>query len=192
MDLQHVNVKVFAAEPAAVDLADYSAIFNAWIQAQDMEELLVDVADYRHVHHGPGMVLIGHEANYSLDESGGRLGLLYNRKARVGGGPAAALRQAIGSALRAARRLENEHGLRFKADELHIVVNDRLLAPNTAATLTALQPALEAVLAALYAGAALSIERDPEPRERFNLHVSARASLNINDLLQNLSARAAT
>ena len=29
--------------------------------------MLIDVADYRHVPAGPGVLLIGHEANYSLD-----------------------------------------------------------------------------------------------------------------------------
>ena len=44
-----------------------------------MKKLLLDVADYKHVQEGPGIVLIGHEADYSLDLGGGRAGLVYDR-----------------------------------------------------------------------------------------------------------------
>ena len=65
MNIDHVNVKVFAKAP--VDLAAAIPVFHRWIQEGACEELLIDVADYRHVPAGPGVVLIGHEANYSLD-----------------------------------------------------------------------------------------------------------------------------
>ena len=82
--VQHVNVKIFARE-AAINLADATPVFHRWIQERVCEEVLIDVADYRHVPDGPGVLLIAHEANYSLDMAEGRLGLLYNRKAAVGG-----------------------------------------------------------------------------------------------------------
>ncbi len=40
----------------------------------------------RHVPAGPGIVLIGHEGNYSVDNTGNRLGVRYNRKAVLDGG----------------------------------------------------------------------------------------------------------
>ena len=186
MDLQHINVKLFVAEPETVDLEAYAVVFNQWIQAQDFEELLVDVADYRHVHHGPGVLLIGHEADYSLDNTGGRLGLLYNRKAPVEGSPAERLAQALRAALRAARRLEQDQGLQFHTRELLILVNDRLLAPNTEATFAAVTPALTTVLDTLYAGAGYSLSRSLDPRERFNVSVRVEAALGVETLLGNL------
>ncbi len=84
--IQHVMVKVFAREPVSIDLGEAIPIFHRWIQDHVCPELLIDVADYRHVPNGPGVMLIGHEANYSLDMTKGRLGLLYNRK-QAGGGP---------------------------------------------------------------------------------------------------------
>src|ERR1043165_8660714 len=66
MNIQHTNIKFYLEDPEAVNLAEYAAVFNTWIQQQRLEELLIDVADYLHVHNGPGIMLIGHEADYSL------------------------------------------------------------------------------------------------------------------------------
>ena len=82
MNVQHINIKLFIENPETLNLAEYSAVFNSWIQEQRFDELLIDVADYLHVHNGPGIMLIGYEADYSLDNRAGRLGLLYNRKAQ--------------------------------------------------------------------------------------------------------------
>ena len=50
------------------------AVFHQWIRDSVCPEMLIDVADYRHVPAGPGVMLIGHEANYSLDNRENRLG----------------------------------------------------------------------------------------------------------------------
>ncbi len=42
--------------------------------------MLIDVADYKHVQDGPGILIIGHEGDYALDQENGRSGLLYTRK----------------------------------------------------------------------------------------------------------------
>ena len=101
MQLQHINVKLLVKNPAEVDLEPLVPVFHGWIQEQGLEELLLDVADYRHVHAGPGVVLIGHQANYSVDNTDERLGIRYNRKAALNGSNDDALRQAM----RARRRM---------------------------------------------------------------------------------------
>src|SRR3954465_15468889 len=103
--IQHVRVKVFARRPVSID--DAIPVFHRWIQDRVCPEMLIDVADYRHVPNGPGVMLIGHEANYSLDNTKGRLGLLYSRK-QGGGAPQENLSQAFDSAVTACRRLESE------------------------------------------------------------------------------------
>src|SRR5258706_10664559 len=140
MDLQHFNVKLFVDQPETVDLAAFMTVFNGWIQDQATEELLIDVADYRHVQEGPGVVLIGHEANYSLDNAEDRLGLLYNRKAPLPGSNQDRLRQAVRAALLAAQRLAVKPGLKFSGGEAQGGGNDRLLAPQTEEALESAQP----------------------------------------------------
>src|SRR5215217_8367879 len=123
MNVQHINVKFFIENAETVNLADYPAIFNSWIQKHTLQELLVDVADYLHVHHGPGIMLIGHEADYSLDQRAGRLGLLYNRKGQLNGTSLEKLAHAARAALTAAQILEQENGLKFIGSEVQVIVN---------------------------------------------------------------------
>lgn len=191
MNIQHINIKFFLENAETVKLAEYGAVFNFWIQQQRLEELLIDVADYSHVHHGPGIMLIGHEADYSLDNRAGRLGLLYNRKAQLEGSTQENLAQAVRAALTAAQILEKENGLTFNTQEVQVIVNDRLLVPNTAETFAALEPDLRAFFNRLYDGGDYSLAHHDDPRERFTVNIKAETHLNGKSLLKNLSVEAA-
>jgi hypothetical protein len=170
--MQHIHIKLFAEDAAAITLTDAIAVFHRWIQTSAVPGLLIDVADYSHVVNGPGVVLIGHEAYHSLDLAKGRLGLLYQRKAKVDGTDVENLREALQTARAAAALLEQEPEfsgkLRFRQDELAITLNDRLLYPNTDETWAAVEPALRAVLDGY------NLVRNADPRERFEV-VAARA-----------------
>lgn len=175
--MQHVNIKIFA-DRADIQIGDAIAVFHQWIQDSVTPELLVDVADYQHVPDGPGVMLIGHEANYSLDETDGRLGLLYNRKAAVEGDAQAALRQAFDAALNAARLLETvtpfAGKLHFDEGDVEIIINDRLLAPNTDTTWDALRPEIERFFTSLYGEGHVVLEHRGEPRDRFRVGVQRK------------------
>jgi hypothetical protein len=188
MNIQHINIKFYLENPETVNLADYSAIFNTWIQKQRLEELLIDVADYLHVHNGPGVMLIGHEADYSLDNRAGRLGLLYNRKEPLEGTTEEKFNQAIRSALTVAQILEKENGLKFNGSEMQVIVNDRLLVPNTAETLASLEPDLKAFFDRLYSGTEYTLAHNPDPRERFTVSVKTTSNFDVDTLLKNLAA----
>lgn len=191
MNLQHVNIKLYLENPETINLADYAAVFNTWIQKQRLEELLIDVADYLHVHNGPGIMLIGHEADYSLDNRSGRLGLLYNRKEPIEGTAQEKLTQAARAALTVAQILEKENGLKFNGSEVQIVVNDRLLAPNTAETFAALESELNSFFSRLYDGAEYSLSHNDDRRERFTVNVKTESKFNVDALLKNLSVETA-
>ena len=105
IDLQKINVKFYLAEDAVLSPEDAFRIFSQWIP-ETKDEVLIDVADYQHVPQGPKTVLVGHEANYTLDNTDGRYGLLYGQKATAQGSNAERLKSAIASALKACRRLE--------------------------------------------------------------------------------------
>ncbi|MEO7840042.1 MAG: hypothetical protein ABIU06_11895, partial [Anaerolineales bacterium] len=173
MNVQHINIKLFIENPQTVNLADYSAVFNNWIQRQITEELLIDVADYLQVYHGPGLILIGHEADYSLDNRAGRLGLLYNRKKPLEGTTQEKLTQAVRAVLTAAQLLEKENGLQFNTREIQVLINDRLLAPNTTETFITLEPELRTFFDRLYDGTEYEINYKTDPRERFTVEIKA-------------------
>ena len=173
--MQHVNVKIFAKK-ADIDIADAIPVFHRWIQEGVCPELTIDVADYKHVPDGPGILLIGFEADYSLDETDGRLGLLYNRKQPVEGAAEQVLKQAFDSAVLGAKRLEEEPvfagKLAFDTGDIEIILNDRLLSPNTDETWRRIEPVVRAFFDGVYGSNRYGIERRGEARNRFRVGIT--------------------
>jgi hypothetical protein len=191
MDIQHVNAKLMLGNPGQVDLEPVIRVFQGWIQERACEELLLDVADYRHVPAGPGVVLIGHEANFSVDNADGRLGVRYSRKAVLNGTVQDRLEQALRGALVACQRLENapelDGSLRFGGQETELFVNDRLLAPNTEDTFHALEPSIRKLSQRLFKGAEYSLQQNlQDPRKLFSVLIRTDRSFETSNLLQNL------
>jgi hypothetical protein len=158
-------------------------VFHAWVREQSMPELLIDVADYRHVPNGPGVMLIGHEGDYNMDHGGGRFGLRYNRKAALGGTNDARFRQALASVARACIRLEEHFAadgpLTFRRDGFAWFINDRAIAPNTAETLAAVEPELRASLQSMLGHDGFRIEHHADPRARFGVTVSVDQAIDL-------------
>jgi hypothetical protein len=190
IELQHVNIKLYLNN-ADADLAPVIPILHSWIQDQIFAELLIDVADYRHVHHGPGLMLIGHEADYSLDQTDGVLGLRYNRKSPIAGTNLERLKQAARAALLAAQLLERDTRLNtklsFNGQDLQLIINDRLLAPNDKTTRDALEPDLQTFAAKLFGHSGFSLSFDTDPRRLLNATIHASRPLSAGDLLKNLT-----
>ena len=143
-EIYKLGIKIFVANSQAVNIRDFIPVFHGWIQQQKIAgHLLIDVHDYSHVHHGPGILLVAHEGNFSMDEADSRLGLFYYRKQPLEGGLDANLKSVLQTALEASKLLESEpklSGIKFDKQEILIVTNDRLLAPNAAATRAQLEP----------------------------------------------------
>jgi hypothetical protein len=187
MELQHVNVKIFVEGELQVDPARFIEVFHLWIQEKTLEGLLIDVADYRHVPSGPGVMLIGHEADYSMDNSGNRYGLLYNRKSPLEGSNADRFRQALRCAANACCLLENEFeedgSLIFSRQDFELFVNDRALAPNTDETFEACEPELQSFLETVLGHGKFSFERYSDPRSRFGMTVRVAQPFDLAALL---------
>jgi hypothetical protein len=187
--MERFCIKLHAVDPAALDLAEAIPAFHRWIRSGAVPGLLIDVADYRHVPDGPAVALIGHEADYILDGAEGPLGLLYSRKRRGAGTTAERLAAGLHATLLACRALEREpdgarRGLRFDGRRVRLVFNDRLRAPNDDATLDALRPAVDAVLARLWPGREPAIERaHGDPRERLTLVADSGEEVDVATLL---------
>ena len=190
-DLQRINIKFYLEDSAALSAEEAFRIFNSWIPTTT-DEILIDVADYSHVPEGPVTLLVGHAANYSLDNHHAELGLLYSRKQPAEGDLSARLESALKASLKACQRLEAEPSLegktKFRGGDILLVANDRLNASNNAESENALRTELEPVLAKLFAGAKYAIERDADERRRLNLRIRAKTNANAAALLGNLAA----
>ena len=176
MNFQHVIVKIPVEGDLAIEPGELINIFHRWVAEQPMPELLIDVADLRHVPSGPGVILVGSQADYSLDHADGQWGLQYRRKDVIEGSNVDRLTQAFEAARRACERLEKELGgrLRFSRSRADVVINDRALAPNTDATLQAAQPDLEQFAKSAFASSSPTVTPyGGDPRRRFRVSVSA-------------------
>ena len=188
MKAEKLQVKIFVEDGAAVAMADAIPVFHGWIKSHALDELLLDVANYAHVPNGPGVGIIGHGADYFLDATGKRLGLLYSRKRQ---GPPASERiaDAFRRTLRAAQLLEADPAfggkLRFRTDEYLVRINDRLTAPNDDETLAALRPEIDGFGQRLFGGP-VSIERLGEQRELFTFRVRGNSRPALPALLERL------
>lgn len=158
MHLHRIQAKLFVANPDELEPLALIPVFHRWIQDRELEELLIDVANYVHVPQGPGVILIAHEADYTIDFGHGNAGLLYTRKRAVPKDPADAVRLALRRALKAAALLENETDLVFKRDEIELGFPDRLRVPNRPESLELVRPHVEAVFGELFPGAEANIE----------------------------------
>ncbi|MEE8433617.1 MAG: hypothetical protein V3S64_02405 [bacterium] len=183
MELQHLDVKLPLDPPTPAELEALIPIFQQWIRDGDGDgdELLIDVADFRHVHGGPEVILIGHEGNYALDNTDGRSGLRYTRKTVLPGTNAERLGQAIGALAKARRRLEAEPALagklRFHRHEMEIRINDRHLAPNRQETFDALAPEIAEFFKSRGFENGVRLSREGGKREVLRVKVRADAPL---------------
>src|SRR5688572_20534729 len=147
MQVNRLSVKYFVQGDVPFDLAALTPVFQRWIQEHALEGLLIDVADYKHVLNGPGIVLRGHECDTSFDLRGGRAGVMYTAKREQSG----TLEEQVGQALRlaeqAGQKLEDDpslNGVRFDFGEAEIILLDRLNTPNTPEGFESVREAVQA------------------------------------------------
>lgn len=186
MDVERFCLK-FLAHPTNLDEATLIPIFHEWIRRKTLPGTLIDVADYRHVPQGPGIMLISHEINYAMEHGGGQFGLSAQRK--LGGGASnqerileLARRLALfGSLLEEDQRLSGQ--LRFDGGSFIYQANDRLRAPNTAEAFAAIQSDLQTAGEALYGGQPVTVTRvENDPRDRLTAMVQTNGSMAMTSL----------
>ena len=169
-----IGIKVFSAANQP-DWGELIAVFQSWIQQQNIAgHLLIDVHDYRHIQQGPGILLVGHEGNFSFDLTEGRPGLAYFRKQPLEGSPTDRFATILSTVLSGCSLLENNttmpYRVRFERKELRIIGNDRLYAPNLPSTFDLLQPVVRDALAQLFPAANYSLcQAVNSPKERFTM-----------------------
>ena len=81
LELQHLIIKFPVDGPLGLAPARVVDLFHKWVAAQSAPGfLLIDVAELLHVPEGPGVIAVGHEADFALDNNRGVWGVLYRRK----------------------------------------------------------------------------------------------------------------
>ena len=192
-EIERFSLKFYLDRPAGFDPESLIPVFHRWIQQRQLEGLLIDVADYTHVHHGPGLMIVAHEGHYRLDESDGRLGLEWSAKRAQPGSLEDRLLDGFRKVLLACQSLENERELGrdflFPSGECRFRVLDKLRGPNQTQTFLELKPVLEAVLGRLYEGADVRFEMEPESRECFGVKIQINTTDRVGQVLSRVVRR---
>ena len=195
---QRLCVK-FYFEELSVDLDTFIPVFHRWIREDVVSnEMLLDVADYKHIQDGPAILLIGHEADYVIDLTDGKPGLLYVRKRDAGSSLSDALGTTLTQALNGVKLAENDvelaGKLKLRTDGATIVLLDRLNYPNTAtngdgvdSAASAAKAHLEENLAALFGGDATVTRVSNDTREPMTFELNAPSAPNVDTLLSQLA-----
>lgn len=172
---QKIRAKYFVQDPSTIDLPVFIPIFQRWIQESKLEGLLIDVADYSHVQNGPGILLIGHEADYALDMADGRPGMIYNRKREwvdvesneyTLQNRLRTVLQSILIACQTAKQDPDLSGVTFRTDELELTFLDRLNASNQIEKFEAIKGEIQTVLGQLYGDRETTIDMKYEDQRR--------------------------
>ncbi|MEX2016472.1 MAG: hypothetical protein WD873_07505 [Candidatus Hydrogenedentales bacterium] len=176
-DLQQIDIKIPATKFEDIDAYTQMGVFQRWIHEQTIPGVLIDAADYSHIHHGPGVILVAHEFNVSLDHVGGRAGLLYHQKQLLQGELADRLQQIVHAALVCCRELETAPELQgriaFDYGRIRVIANDRSRTENSAEDYDQLAELLTAVLTPLYGSEVSCSEVASDPRGRLAVDVDA-------------------
>lgn len=187
MNIDRFAVKFPVQANEEFDQASLIPILHEWIRLKTLPGTLLDVADYRHVPDGPGIMLITYETNYALDEGDGQLGLYAQRK--VGGeeSPAERITDLVRSTAKFGDLLEQDSRLQgqlqFKGNEFLFIANDRLCAPNTQEGFETLKPTLEVVTQHLYPGQTVQLSKlENDARERLTIKVKVEPSVSLGSL----------
>jgi len=183
---ERLQLKLYLEPSQHFEVEALIPVFHRFIREQLIRELLIDVVDYSHVPDGPGVVLIGHGADFYLGALDGAYGLVYSRK-RGGPGPEARLEDALRRVINAARLLEQDSTvqLRFKSGELSLRLTDRLHAPKDDATFASVKAEVEALFARVYGGE-VAVERLDSGKEPLCLRIHASGSPSLEALLEKL------
>ncbi|NJN83179.1 MAG: hypothetical protein HC802_13445 [Caldilineaceae bacterium] len=181
-----------------VELPTFVPVFHNWIQQHTVAGELIDVADYKHVPEGPGIMLIGYEADYAINMGRGRMGLLYDQKrawlATVADDDEAEtiarIRLTLQRALLACQALEAAPSLTgriaFDYDEVEIAFADRLRTPNQPAVTAALRGAVESGLADLFGDNMAVTALETDVRRSVAFLVKSANPRDLSALLGNL------
>lgn len=183
---ERLQLKIYLEPSEHFELEALIPVFHRFIRDQLIKELMIDVVDYSHVPNGPGVVLIGHEADYYVGALDGAVGLVYSRK-RAAPEAAARLEDALRRLLNVARLLEQDSTvkLRFRSNELSLRLTDRLNAPNDDASYGVVKSEVEQLFGRVYGGA-VSVERLAESRGPLGLRIKTSASPSLEALLEKL------
>lgn len=178
MSFQKLGIKVYVKNSEGLDLQSFMVTFNDWIRDNAIPGVLIDVADYTHMHKGPGVVLVSHEANWALDNQAGEPGMLVSWKLDREGSLDEKIQHVHELVTRACDLIEKSsrhQGVQFDRSWFKVFVNDRLNAPANEESYQQLEKALEKFVASTFKNQKPTFKRNEDLRKRVAVSVRLKA-----------------
>ena len=182
MSLNRVDIKLPITNPEDSDHAAYTAIFTRWLKD---EERWMDIADYAHIPSGPIVMIVGDDAQFSVDAGKGELGVLYSHRGELEGSASERIASALRTTLQLVDDLEGEDDcpIRVRTDRADVIVNDRAAYPNQDDTAAALAADVTAAAADVCGGAPTSVEHSGGPDQRLGVRVTLGSNVPAGQIL---------
>ena len=185
MDLQKFGVKLFFNTNGRYSSKDFVPVFHNWIQDKAIDDhLLIDVMDYSHIPDGPGVMLIAHEGNFSLDQESQQPGIMYMRKTEIAGSFTERFNTVLSTVIKAANCLnDNNIGkpVDFTPNSFRFIANDRLYAENTADNQDLYKQKVQKILDGKYPDSQFEFGDISDENERLAFTVTFTSDINITD-----------
>ena len=183
MQLQKFGVKLFLNTNGSYESKDFIPVFHSWIQNKSVEDhLLIDVADYSHIQDGPGVMLVSHEGNFSLDQENQQPGIMYMRKTDIGGDFKGRFINVLSTTIQAANNMCDNNinkEVDFINNSFRFITNDRRIAENTRDNQKLYQDEVRKALVELYPTCEVEYEDISTENERLAFTVNVSQDINI-------------
>ncbi len=190
---QRLSLRFEICTPGVVNLDAVIPVFHQWIQARKSETMLIDVADYKHVPEGPGVIMLGHTDDFGIDngvsQGSNVQGFYYVRKhARLTDTQPldVRLQELWERALRTAARLEQEADLQVVIDptRIQLALLDRLVYPCTLEALAAVRDDVARFFADVLDGRTMSLSHcEPDMRYPMTWYITVDGDCTVSELL---------
>ena len=174
------------------DLEPLIPIFHGWIQDQVSEELLLDVADYRHVPAGPGVMLIGLEGGLQRGQHRRPPGRSLQPQSGAGGQQSGSI--AAGGARGADGVVNVWKPIPGSAGNFALAARSSKYSSTTGCWLRTTRKRarrrtaeFQSFATKLFRRSDYSLAYNNEPRRLFGATLKASRSFSVRDLLKNLS-----
>ena len=183
MDLQKFGVKLFFNTNGSYSSKDFVPVFHNWIQNKAIDDhLLIDVTDYSHIPDGPGVMLIAHEGNFSLDQESQQPGIMYMRKTEIAGSFTERFNTVLSTVIKAANRLNNNNiskQVDCAPNSFRFIANDRLYAENTADNQNLYKRKIQKALNGKYSDSQFEFRDISDKNERLSFTVNFSNNIDI-------------
>ena len=193
MTIQRITATVYAPIPEDFELPAIIPVFHRWIREGLLPGLPIDIANYEHVHDGPGIWLVGHDGDYGLHTVNGVPGFFYRHKrewevdsleARLG----LVLNRLLG-AVGLLERESNLNKLDWQHGELILTFPDRLNSPNNDDSWNQVKQRVRAAIESEFGVETVQLSRvDNDRRDPLTIQVVFPESPPLAQLLRNGAA----